>query len=99
MHNWTFVCKCLHHIAPDLFKSYLIKSSHVYSIRRNGLDILIPEVRVESAKKGTFYTRAKALQNLPLHLNEVDSRVIFKTRLNDVLFLKIFWICLIDLFM
>ena len=58
MHNLTFVFKCLHNIAPDLFKSYFIYSSHVYSTRRNGLDILIPKVRTESAKKGTFYAGA-----------------------------------------
>ena len=44
MHNLTFVFKCFHHIAPDLFKSYFIKSLHVYSTWRNGLDILIPKV-------------------------------------------------------
>ena len=32
----------LHNSAPDLFKSYFIRSSHVYSTRCNGLDILIP---------------------------------------------------------
>ena len=32
----------LHNIAPDLFKSYFIRSSRVYSTRCNGLDILIP---------------------------------------------------------
>ena len=58
MHNLTFVFKCLHNIAPDLFKNYFIRSSHVYSTRRNGLDILIPKVRTESAENGTFYTGA-----------------------------------------
>ena len=38
MHNLTFVFKCLHNIAPDLFKSYCVKSSHVYSTRRNGFN-------------------------------------------------------------
>ena len=49
MHNLTYVYKCLQNIAPDLIKSYFIKSSDVYSIRGNGLDILIPKVRTESA--------------------------------------------------
>ena len=60
MHNLSFVYKCLQNIAPDLIKSYFIKSSDVYSIRGNGLDILIPKVRTESAKKGTFYSGAQA---------------------------------------
>ena len=86
MHNLTFVFKCLHNIAPDLFKNYFIYSSHVYSTRRNGLDILIPKVRTESAKKGTFYTGAQAFSNLQRHLKEVDSIAIFKTLLNDIIF-------------
>ena len=68
MHNSTFVFKCLHDIAPDLFKCYFIKSSLVYSTRCNGLDILIPKVRTESTKKGTFCTGAQDLNNLPAHL-------------------------------
>ena len=51
----------LHNIAPDLFKSYFIRSSRVYSTRCNGLDILIPQVRTESAKKGTFNSGAQLL--------------------------------------
>ena len=88
MHNLTFVFKSLHNITPDLFKSYFIRSSHVYSTRRNDLDILIPKVRTESAKKGKFYTGAQAFNNLPPHLKEVDSIVIFKTLLNGFIFLS-----------
>ena len=87
IHHLTFVFKCLHNIAPDLVKSYVNRSSHVYSTRRNGLDILIPKVRTETAKKGTFHTGAQAFNNLPPHLKEVDSIVIFKTLLNDIMFL------------
>ena len=86
MQNLTFVFKCLHNIAPDLLKSYFIRSSHVYSTRRNGFDILIPKVRTESAKKGTFYTGGQAFNNLPPHLKEVDSIVILKTLLNGIIF-------------
>ena len=75
--------------APDLFKSYFIKSSHIYSTRINGLDILIPEVSTESAKNGTFYTGAQAFNNLPPHLEQVDSTVIFKNWLNDIIFLNV----------
>ena len=91
MHNLTYVYKCLQNIAPDLIKSYFIKSSDVYSIGGNGLDILIPKVRTESAKKGTFYSGAQAFNDLPPHLKEVDSIVIFKTQLNNNNFLE-FWL-------
>ena len=87
IHNLTFVFKCLHNIAPDLFNSYFIRSPYVYSTRRNGLDILIPKIRKESAKKGTFYTGAQAVNNLPPHLKDVDSIVIFK----NFLMVLFFW--------
>ena len=88
MHNLTFVFKCLHNIASDLFKSYFIYSSHVYSTRRNGLDIFIPKVRTEliCQEKGTFYTGAQAFINLQRHLKEVDSIAIFKTLHTDIIF-------------
>ena len=70
----------------EIVLSYFNRSSHVFSTRRNGLDILIPKVRTESAKKGTFYTGAQAINNLPPHLKEVHSIVIFKTLLNDIIF-------------
>ena len=75
IHNLTFV-----------YKSYFNRSSHVYSTRRNGLDILIPKVRTESAKKGIFYTGAHAFNAFKQILKEVDSIVIFKTLLNDIIF-------------
>lgn len=43
---------------------------------------VIPKVRTESTKKGTFYTGAQAFNNLAAHLKEGDSIVIFKTLVN-----------------
>ena len=43
-------------------------------------------IRTESAKKGKFYTGDQAFNKLPRHLKEVDSIVIFKTLLNDIIF-------------
>jgi len=77
MHNVTFVFKCVHNNAPDLFRDYFIKSSHNYSTKRNGLDLLIPKVRTESAKKGSFYPGAQAFNNLPPFLKEVESLAVF----------------------
>ena len=56
--QFNVVFRCLHDIATDRFKRYFDRSSLFFSTRLNGLDVLIPKVRTESAKKGTFYTRA-----------------------------------------
>lgn len=86
MHNLTSVFECLHNIAPDLLLTYFLKSSRVYSTSPSGLDILFPKVLTESSKKGRLYTGAQAFNDLPLHLNEVDSVATFKTKLTDIIF-------------
>ena len=60
MHILSFVFKCVHNNAPDVFKEYFVKSSHNYFTRGNGLDLLVPKVHTESAKKGCFYSGAQA---------------------------------------
>ena len=52
MHIVTFVFKCVHNNAPDLFKECFVKTSHNYSARHNGLDIVVPKVSTETTKKG-----------------------------------------------
>ena len=61
---------------------FILSSLHMF-IPLGVINILIPK---ESAKKGTFNTGAQAFNNLPLHLKRVDSVVIFKTQLNDIIF-------------
>ena len=87
MHNVTFVFKCVHNNAPDLFRDYFIKSSHNHYTRRNGIDLLIPKLRTKSPKKGCFYSGAQAFYNLQTHLKELTSLIIFKTKLKDLFLL------------
>ena len=76
MHIETFVFKCLHNNAPDLFKEYFVKTSHNYSTRCNGLDILVPKVSTESAKKGCYFFGAQVFNNLPSNMKEAESLLI-----------------------
>ena len=67
MHKVILYSSVLINSAPDLFKDYFIRSSHniiIYSNRRNGLDLLIPKVHIELAKKSCFYSGALAFNNL-----------------------------------
>ena len=50
------------------------------------LGVMVQIFCTESAKKGTFYTGAQPFNNLPPHLKEVASTVIFKTLLNNITF-------------
>ena len=82
MHIVTFVFKCLPNNAPDLFKEYFVKTSHNYSTRHNGVDILVPKVSTESAKKGCYYFGAQVFNNLPSSM-KAESLLIFKTMIKD----------------
>ena len=73
------------HANQDVMFYFILSSLHMF-IPLGVINILIPKVRTESAKKGTFNTGAQAFNNLPLHLKRVDSVVIFKTQLNDIIF-------------
>ena len=59
MHIVTFVFKCVHSNAKDLFKEYFVKPLHNYATRHNGLNIIVPKVSIESAKKGCYFFRAQ----------------------------------------
>ena len=83
MHIVTFVFKCVHNIAPDLFKEYFVRTFHNYSTRRNGLDIFVPKVSTESAKKGCYFFGAQVFNNLPSSMKETESLLIFKTLVKD----------------
>ena len=85
MHIVTFVFKCVRNNAPDLFMDYFVKTSHNYSTRRNGLDILVPKVSTETAKKGCYYLGAQVFNILPSRMKETESLLIFKTIINDFL--------------
>ena len=84
MHIVAFVFKCVHNNAPDLFKKYFVKISHNYSTRQNGLDILVPQVSTETAKKGCYYFGAQVFNNLPSSMKETESLLIFKTMIKDL---------------
>jgi len=83
MHIVTFASKCVRNIAPDLFKDYFVKTSQDYFTRRKGLDIFIPKVSTESAKKGCYFFGAQVYNNLPSSIKETESLLIFKTLIKD----------------
>ena len=83
MHIVTFVVKCVNNNAPDLFKEYFVKTSLSYYTGRNGLNIIVPKVSTETAKKGCNLFGAQVLINLPSSMKETVSLLIFKTLIKD----------------
>ena len=56
---------------------------HNYSTRRNGLDIFVPKISTETAKKGCYCFGAQVLNNLPSSMKETESLLILKTLTKD----------------
>ena len=76
-----------------------VKISRYYSTRRSGLDILVPMVSTEKAKKGCYYFRAQAFNNLSSSIKEIKCLLIFKTIIikSEHLFILLD-VCFISLF-
>ena len=59
--------------APNLFKEYFFKTSHNYSTRPNGVDIIVPKVSTETGKTGCYFFGAQVFNNLPSTVKETES--------------------------
>ena len=80
----VFVFKCLNFEGPNFFHDYYSISYHPYATRRNGIDVTLPKVRTEVAKKGCFYLGAKQFNDLPFEVKLVSSLLIFKSKLGEI---------------
>ena len=63
----------LANVLVTFFKEYFVKTSHNYSTRRNGLDIIVQKVSTETAKKGSYFLGAQVFNNLPSSMKETKS--------------------------
>ena len=83
IHATTFNLKCLMGTVPQFLKNYYSISNHVYSTRGNGYNLTVPMVKTETLKKSMFYYGTKLFNNLPKDIKEVNSLLIFKSKLRD----------------
>lgn len=66
-----------------IFKNYYSISSHSQATRTDGINIIIPKIKTEVAKKGCFYAGAKAFNDLLPELKSVKSFLIFKSKIGE----------------
>ena len=78
-----FVFRCLNRTAPDVFYGHFEKVGHQQATRVNGLNLKIPKVKTESAKKGFFYSGVKIYNALPTHLKTEKFYLPFKQGLKE----------------
>ena len=84
-HLCTFVHKCLHSEGVfKEFKDYFKVGRTNANTRHNGTNIEIPKIKLETARKSTYYQGATIFNELPTNLREETDFRIFKKVLHQI---------------
>ena len=73
------VFKCVHGLAPNLFENYFCKQNHTKGTRGNNVNLVVPPIRTEAARKTFFYQGTQIYNKLPTTLKTETSILRFKT--------------------
>ena len=73
------VLKCVHGLAPNLFENYFCKQNHTIGTRGNNVNLVVPPIRTEAARKIFFYQGTQIYNKLPTTLKTETSILRFKT--------------------
>jgi len=83
----TFVHKCIHsNDVSSLFKDYYVMRNTNVNTRNNGSQLEIPKIKLEIARKSTFYQGTILFNNLPRGIRQENNFLIFKNKLNQISF-------------
>ena len=78
-----FVFRCLNKTAPEVFHDHFEKVDNQKATRANGINLNIPKVKTESAKRGFYYSGVKIYNALPSHLKTESFYLPFKQGLKE----------------
>ena len=79
----TFVFNCLQDNVCDPFKSYFERKQHDQNTRNNNLAVKVPRIKTEFGRKCFCVTAANVYNKIPILARQLDSRVLFRTHVND----------------
>ena len=74
------VFKCVNRLAPYLFEDYFSKQYQTNGTRGNNVNLVVPPIRTEAARKTFYYQGTQIYNNLPTTLKTEASVVRFKMR-------------------
>ena len=80
----TFVFDCLQDNVCDPFKSYFERKQHSQNTRNNNLAVKVPRMKTEFGRKSFSVTAANTYNKVPILARQLDSRVLFRTHVNDL---------------
>lgn len=75
MHSAQLVCKCLKGSIPDYFKNYFVVRNlgNQVCTRSTGIDLLLPKIKLEVAKRSFYYNGASIYNSLPSFIKLLSS--------------------------
>ena len=79
----TFVFDCLQDNVCDPFKSYFERKEHGQNTRNNNLAVKVPRMKTEFGRESFCVTAANVYNKVPILARQLDSRVLFRTYVND----------------
>ena len=90
MHTINLTFKCLKGSPPMFFKDYFKVFRTVHNTRGSEHNLLLPEVRTETARKSFYFNESKLFNNIASEVKDSKSVVIFKTRTLELHRSKVF---------
>ena len=79
----TFVFDCLQDNVCDPFKSYFERNKYGQNTRNNNLAVKVPRMKTEFGRKSFCVTAVNVYNKVPILAIQLDSRVLFRTHVND----------------
>ena len=77
------IFKCLQGSTIQNFASYGERVCHNYGTRGNKATLRVPRVRTEAAKKSFWFQGPSCFNELPIHIQSLDSIVVFKHQIKE----------------
>ena len=79
----AFVFDCIQDNVCDPFKNYFERQKHDQNTRNNNLTVKVPRMKTEFGCKSFCLTAADIYNKVPILTRQLNSRVLFRTHLND----------------
>ena len=79
------VFDCLQNNVCDPFTHYFERKEHVQNTRNDNFTVKVPKMKTEFGRKSCSVTAANAYNNLPILARKLDSRVLFRTHVHDLI--------------
>ena len=77
----TSVFKCVHGLFPSNFNDTFKRIEHGKYTRTNKINIILPKIKTETARQSFKYKGAKTFNDLPNHLKNESSLLLFRSNL------------------